>query len=49
MDVENNGTQEIQKFIQVRASVKLKPLRHVCVGCIMISWIETPSTPPFIG
>jgi hypothetical protein len=23
-----------------------KKLRHVCVSCIMIHWVETPSTPP---
>jgi hypothetical protein len=21
----------------------------MCIGCIIISWVETPSTPPFIG
>jgi hypothetical protein len=26
-----------------------KTLRLVCVGCIMIAWVETSSTPPFIG
>jgi hypothetical protein len=26
-----------------------KTLRPMCVGCIMIAWVETPSTPPFIG
>jgi hypothetical protein len=36
-------------FIQVHASVRIKNLRHVCVDCIMIAWVETPSTPPFIG
>jgi hypothetical protein len=48
-DVENNGTQETRGFIQVRASVRIKTLHLVCVGCIMIAWIETPSTHPFIG
>jgi hypothetical protein len=48
-DMENNGTQETQGFIQVRASVRIKILRPVCVGCIMISLVVTPSSPPFIG
>jgi hypothetical protein len=45
MDVENNGMQETRGFIQVRASMRIKTLRPVCVGCIMIRWIETTSTP----
>jgi hypothetical protein len=49
IDVENNGTQETRGFIQVQASVRIKPLCHVCVNCIMIAWVDTPSTPPFIG
>jgi hypothetical protein len=49
MDVENNGTQETQGFTQVRGSMRIKTQRPVCVGCIMIAWFETPSTPPFIG
>jgi hypothetical protein len=48
-DVENNGIQRTRGFIQVRASMRIKTLHVVCVGCIMIHWIETPSTPPFIG
>jgi hypothetical protein len=48
-DVENNGTQETQGFIQVCASIRIKTLQPVWVGCIMIPWVETPSTPPFIG
>jgi hypothetical protein len=32
-----------------QAFVRIKTLRHVWVGCIMITWVETPSTPPFIG
>jgi hypothetical protein len=41
-DVENNGMQGTQGFIQVRASMRIKTLRLVCVGCIMIPWAETP-------
>jgi hypothetical protein len=26
-----------------------KTLCPMCVGCIMIAWVEIPSTPPFIG
>jgi hypothetical protein len=26
-----------------------KTLHPVCVDCIMIAWVDTPSTPPFIG
>jgi hypothetical protein len=47
MVVENNGTQETRGFIQVRASVGIKTLCPVCVSCIMISLVETPSTHPF--
>jgi hypothetical protein len=49
MDVEHNEMQETRGFIQVWASVRKKTLRLVCVDCIMIAWVETPSTPPFIG
>jgi hypothetical protein len=42
-DVENNGTQETRGFIQVQASVRIKTLHPVCVSCIMIHWVETPS------
>jgi hypothetical protein len=49
MDVESNGTQGIQGFIQVWASMKIKTLRPVCVICIIIHCIETTSTPHFIG
>jgi hypothetical protein len=49
MDVENNGMQGTRGFIQVQASVRIKTLCHMCVGCIMIAWIETFSIPPFIG
>jgi hypothetical protein len=45
MDVENNRMQGSQGFIQVRASVRIKPLHPVCVGCIMIPSVETSSTP----
>jgi hypothetical protein len=48
-DVENNGTQGTRWIIQVRASMRIKTLRPVCVDYIIIHWIETPSTPPFIG
>jgi hypothetical protein len=48
-DVESNGTQWTRGFIQVQASVRIKMLRPMCVSCIMICWVETPSTPPFIG
>jgi hypothetical protein len=36
-------------FKQVWASVTIKTLCHVCVGCIMIAWVETPSTNSSIG
>jgi hypothetical protein len=26
-----------------------KTIRPGCVSCIMIAWVETASTPPFIG
>jgi hypothetical protein len=26
-----------------------KTLRHVCVSCIVIHWVENPYTPPFMG
>jgi hypothetical protein len=29
-------------FIQVQASVRITTLRSVCVGGIMIHWVETP-------
>jgi hypothetical protein len=48
-DVENNGTQETRGFIQVQTSVRIKIICPVCVGYIMIVWVETPSIPPFIG
>jgi hypothetical protein len=48
-DMENNGTQVTQGFIQVQAFMGIKILRPVCVSCIIIAWVETPSTPPFIG
>jgi hypothetical protein len=38
-----------QEFIQVYASRRIISIRHVCVGCIMIVWVETPSTPLFVG
>jgi hypothetical protein len=47
--MENNGMQGTRGFIQVRAFVRIKTLHLVCIGCIMIHWVETPSTPPFIG
>jgi hypothetical protein len=34
-------------FRQVRASMRITTLRPV-FSCILICWIETPSTPPFI-
>jgi hypothetical protein len=49
MDAKNNGTQGTRGFIKVRASMRIKTLRPVCVGCIMFHWVETPFTPPFIG
>jgi hypothetical protein len=48
-NVENNGMQGTQGFIQVWASMRIKTLRPVCVDCIMVAWVETPSTPPCIG
>jgi hypothetical protein len=48
-DVENNVTQETQGFIQIRATVGIKTLRPMCVSCIMIAWVVTPSTPPFVS
>jgi hypothetical protein len=48
MDVMNNEMQGTQGFIQVQASQRIIALCHVCVDCIMIAWVETPSTPPFI-
>jgi hypothetical protein len=48
-DVENNGTQGRRGFIQLWASRRIKTLCPVCVGCIMIAWVETPSTPLFKG
>jgi hypothetical protein len=48
-DVENNGTRGTRAFIQVQASMRIKTLCPMCVDCIMIAWIETLSTPPFIG
>jgi hypothetical protein len=47
-DVMNNGMQGTQEFIQVQASRRIKAPHPMCVGCIMIAWVETPSTPPFI-
>jgi hypothetical protein len=41
--VENNEIQESRGFIQVQASVMVKTLLPVCIGCIMIAWVETPS------
>jgi hypothetical protein len=49
MDIEKMGTQGTQGFIQVRASVRIKTLCPVCVGCIMIAWAKTSSTTPFIS
>jgi hypothetical protein len=43
-DMENNGTQGTQGFIQVQASVRIKTQYPVCIGCIMIACVETPST-----
>jgi hypothetical protein len=34
-------------FRQVQASMRIITLCHV-FWCIMIHWVETPSTPPFI-
>jgi hypothetical protein len=48
-DVENNGTLETRWFIQVRASVRIKTLHPMCIACIMIPWVETPSTPLLLG
>jgi hypothetical protein len=48
-DVENNGTQETRGFIQVQTSMRIKSECPVCVSCIMIASVETPSTNPFIG
>jgi hypothetical protein len=48
-DAENKDTQGTREFIQVHASVRIKIQRPMCVGCIIIRWVETPSTPPFIG
>jgi hypothetical protein len=47
MDVENNGMQGTRWIIQVWASVRIKILRPVCIGCIIIRWIETPFYPSF--
>jgi hypothetical protein len=47
-DVMNNGMQGTQGFIQVQVSHRIIALRPVCISCIMIAWVETPSTPPFI-
>jgi hypothetical protein len=49
MDVVNNGMQGTRGFIQVRASVRIKALCLVCFGYLMIAWVKTPSTPPFVG
>jgi hypothetical protein len=49
MDVENNVMQRTLGFIQVRAFVRIKILRSVCIGCIIIRWIETSSITFFIG
>jgi hypothetical protein len=35
--------QETRGFIQVQPSVTVKTLLPVCIGCIMIAWVETPS------
>jgi hypothetical protein len=48
-DVENNEMQGTQWFIQVRAYVRIKTIRPVCIDCIIIYWVETPSTHSFIG
>jgi hypothetical protein len=48
-DMVNNGTQGIRGFIKVRASMRIKTIRPLCVGCNMIRWAKTLSTSPFIG
>jgi hypothetical protein len=48
MNAKNNVTQGTRGFIQIRASVRTKTLCPVR-QCIMIHWVETPSTPPFIN
>jgi hypothetical protein len=48
-DVMNNGAQGTRGFIHVQASQRVIVLRPVCIGCIMIAWVETSSTPPSIG
>jgi hypothetical protein len=48
-NVKNIRTQEIQGVIQVQVSVRIRILHHMCVSCIIIIWIETPSTLSFIG
>jgi hypothetical protein len=49
MDAKNNGTQGTRGVIQVRAPCEDKiPMSYVR-RCIMIYWVETLSTPPFIG
>jgi hypothetical protein len=38
--------------VRVYASLGLredKTLCPMCIGCIMMAWVETPSTPPFIA
>jgi hypothetical protein len=40
-NMENSGTQGTRGFIEVRASMRIKPLHPVCVICIMIHWVET--------
>jgi hypothetical protein len=47
-DVMNNGTRGSRGFIEVQASRSIIALCPMCVGCIMIAWVETPSTTPFI-
>jgi hypothetical protein len=41
-DAMNIGMQGTRGFIQVQASRRIIALRPVCVGCIMIVWVETP-------
>jgi hypothetical protein len=43
--MERNGHEDFTGS----GTVRIKTLRLVCVGCILIRWVEMPSTPPFIG
>jgi hypothetical protein len=44
MNAENNGTQGTRGFIQIRASMRIKILHHVCIIVLRFFGLRPPLT-----